>query len=357
MASLLPLERKSIFFPFKFSILLFFFTVFCTPAVSKESSLSIKGIWVSDPTLYEWETVITRIKKIGITDIFVNFASAGVAFYPSKYLPVKQPKDSLENLVRVSHEAGIRVHAKILTFFMHWAPPEQIKKMIRRGRCLKNLKGKIQYQAQTPWLDPSQQENRELVQDIIREVLEQFNVDGIQLDYIRFYEEKKVPRTITRIRKNILNNFVKDISILIKQKEPAIALSACVFYDLYRAKKEMAQDWETWAKKGIFSFLVPMNYTLKLESLYQWLNTQTRILGETSTPFYSGLAAYLPGMTPTHLYKEIKLVESFHVPGYILFGYTDDFAKTMIKPLSRQEELLSPHPIPSGKKERKKKKT
>jgi uncharacterized lipoprotein YddW (UPF0748 family) len=322
-------------------LILLFILLSCSPVLPEEAPAAFKGIWVSDPTEYSWETMIRNIKKIGITDIFVNFASSGVAFYPSKRVPVKNPPDPLKNLITAAHKQGIRVHAKILAFFMHWAPPEEIKKMIKRGRCLKDLKGKVQWQSETPWTDPSQRENRELVQDLIREILDQFDVDGIQLDYIRFYEEPDVPRSITRIRKSILTNFVADTGILINKIKPGIQYSACVFYDLARAKKQMAQDWETWANKKIFSFLVPMNYTLDLSALYQWLNMQTRILAPSQTLFYPGLGAYLYGMTPTRLYKEIKLVETFHVPGYVLFAYTDDFAKKMIAPLVHPEDLLN----------------
>ena len=307
-------------------ILLLF--LFCGQGFAYQDN-EMRGIWISDPTNYNWTKVVKNLKKARINNIFVNFASAGAAFYSGEHLPYRHCEDSLQNLIRVAHKNGIRVHAKILTFFLHWAPEAQINKMKREKRLLINTRGRIAYQSQTPWLDPALPENRELMLSVIWEIVKKFEVDGIQLDYVRFFEETGVPDSIMSIRRMILTNFVSEISQMLRQLDPSLDYSACIFYNVNRALGEMAQDWPTWEKRNIFTFLVPMNYTTYSRELSKWMNSQLKGL-KGNTPFYSGLGSYMPKMTPAKLIQQIEVVRSSGMNGFILFAYNDDFVKKML---------------------------
>ena len=289
----------------------------------------MRGIWISDPTIYDWGRVVKNLKKARINNIFVNFASPGAAFYSGKYLPYKPCEDSLQSLIRIAHKEGIKVHAKILTFFLHFAPEAQIKKMKREKRLLINTRGKIAYQSQTPWIDPALPENRELMLNVIWEIVKKFDIDGIQLDYVRFFEETGVPDSIMSIRRMIVTNFVSEVSQMLRQLDPSLDYSACVFYNVNRAQFEMAQDWPTWEKRNIFTFLVPMNYTTYPPELSKWINSQLKLL-KGNTPFYSGLGAYMPKMTTEKLIQQIEVVRRSGMNGFVLFAYSDDFVKKML---------------------------
>jgi len=305
---------------------LFILTIFLNISVFASPKTELRGIWVSSPLDLNWEEVILNIKKAGFNNIFVNFASAGVTFYPSDILPSIKPKNSFKELISIAHKHGIAVHAKILAFFMFWAPEFQIEKMKKEGRILLSTKGKLQLQASTPWLDPAQIENREQVKNLIKEIISKYDVDGIQLDYVRFFEEKDAPMSIIKIRQSILTNFVSNTATLIQKINSNIRYSACIFWNLKRAKHEMAQDWDTWVDKKLFSFLVPMNYTVQPTKLSSWINDQD-IERQGGTTFYSGLGAYMKKMTPEILLKEINIVRNSKTPGFILFSYTDEFVK------------------------------
>lgn len=302
---------------------------------SKTPPNELRGIWISDPTKCEWEKAIKDFKKIGINNIFINFASAGVTFYESKILPNNLPKEPLEKLIELAHKEGMFVHAKILVFFMYFAPKKQNDLMIERGRVLLSSKGKIQLQSKTPWLDPSQIENRIQMQSVIKEILENFNVDGIQLDYIRFYEEHGIHESILKIRTAVLTNFVSETGFLIKNINPKIRYSACIFYDLERAKNEMAQDWETWSNNSIFNFYVPMNYTLSNKNLMKWIYSQELSM-KKGTTFYSGLGAYMDKMSSDKLFEQINIIRRAKVPGFVLFSYTPEISKNILIPLGKK---------------------
>ena len=312
-------------------VFLISFLVLILPSLSATPS-EMRGIWISDPTDFKWKKVIKNLKKAGINNLFINFASAGVAFYKSAYLPSKPLDEPYEELIRLAHENGIKVHAKILCFFMHWAPDDHIEKMIRDKRVLINTMGKVAYQSQTPWLDPGQHENRELIKSVIQEIIRKFDVDGIQLDYVRFFEEWNVPETIMRIRRVTVTNFVIETSQMVRQLKPSLAYSACIFYNPKRACEEMAQDWITWDAKNVFDFLVPMNYTTYPKEIIKWIDCQ-KFVHKGDTLFYSGLGAYMPSMTPTKLFKEIDFVKQCGYSGFVLFAYNEDFEKRMLPDL------------------------
>jgi len=296
----------------------------------------LRGVWISDPTVFSWDNVIREVKNAGLNTIFVNFASAGVAFYDSDILPSRLPRASLAELVDKAHAADIKVHAKILTFFMYWAPPEEAQAMIADGRVLKNIDGKPHLQANTPWLDPSQRVIRKRAERIIYEILERFPIDGIQLDYVRFYEESDVPESIMDIRRTTLTNFLFELDTNLHRKYPDTRTSACIFYDPDRARNEMAQDWPTWVERGMFNFMVPMNYTTDTKSLRRWLSRQEKIRAKQAT-FYSGLGSYMEKMTPKLLVKEISMVQKSGLPGFILFSYNDDrFRKDFVPALHKR---------------------
>ncbi|EKD25906.1 MAG: hypothetical protein ACD_79C01446G0003 [uncultured bacterium] len=316
-----------------FTIFLGFFSCL-NSAFAVPEKKEMRGIWISDPRGFNWEKVISDMKKCGLNNIFVNFASAGATFYPSNILPYREPKDDFAHLIELAHKNNIYVHAKILAFFMHWASKDQITKMKKEGRLLLNTKGKIQIQSQTPWLDPSQIKNRSQLISIIDEIMSKYDVDGIQLDYVRFYEELNVPESILAIRKSILTNFVAEVGTKIKTKNKNLRYSACIFYDETRAREEMAQDWKKWVDLNIFHFYVPMNYTVSNTNLVRWINRQEHITGGQGN-FYSGLAAYMEGMTPKKLIKQISLLRKTMNPGFILFSYTDEFSKNFIPELSQ----------------------
>ncbi len=306
------------------SVLILFFSVV---VFAKDSEF--RGIWISDPTHLNWKTVVADVKKAKLNAIFVNFASAGASFFPNKLLPYIQPDQPLSELLRLAHKEGIHVHAKILTFFMHWVSKDQMKKMIQQGRVLKNMQGKVVFQSETPWLDPAQAENQELMQKVISEILNRYSVDGLQLDYIRYFEENDVPPSIMRIRQMIINRFVSKTAQLVKKIRPQARYSACVFYNLRRAQNEMGQDWENWIQQGLFDFLCPMNYTTQPKELSKWIREQIRIQ-KGRTPLYSGLGAYMDLMTSDILIQEIETVRHHALPGFVLFSYNPKFVKNII---------------------------
>ena len=97
--------------------------------------------------------------------------------------------DEVAQGIDLAHRRGIAVHAKLITFFMFKAPSEFQRRMIRADRVMRGPDGRAALQTGYAWLCPTQPANREQLAAEVTELLSRYRVDGLQFDYIRFYEE------------------------------------------------------------------------------------------------------------------------------------------------------------------------
>ena len=96
----------------------------------------------------------------------------------------------------------------------------------------------------------------------IREALERYDVDGIELDWMRF--EHHAPRDVARTEgAAALNAFTRQAKALVaefeKKRGHEIRLAARVDSDPESALNH-GMDWRTWAKEGLVDWLVACNF-------------------------------------------------------------------------------------------------
>ena len=130
---------------------------------------------------------------------------------------------------------------------------------------------------------------------MIKEIISDYDVDGIHLDYIRFKDEnygsnlesmkafkkwyldtkgvtlsgKDVSNGIqsnlkkewNRFKRNAVTSLVKQTTQLLYKQNTDIALSIAVKPNISEAKSRFFQDWGLWLRQGLVDYVVPMNYT------------------------------------------------------------------------------------------------
>ena len=140
---------------------------------------------------------------------------------------------------------------------------------------------------------------------VFAEIINEYNVDCIHLDYIRYqdeiygynrqgmdvFEDKYDinPRDIIRgiisthygwdekfidsikvewesFRQNAISSLVKDIYFFIEASNKEVTLSAAVKPNLMEAKNRWSQDWGRWLNENFIDFIVPMNYYKKIRN-------------------------------------------------------------------------------------------
>lgn len=195
---------------------------FCTAAQNNDAvpRTEMRGVWIATVANIDWpsrpglsakqqkaefDSLLNVLKSMNMNTVFVQVRPAGDAFYPSKLAPLsafltgkqgKQPDDPaydpLAYMVAAAHRRGMEFHAWMNPYRatwdsdtaaldkkhpMKWLPPSKKNAWFFRY-------GKKWY------FNPANQEARNYLVNVVREVVTNYDVDGIHFDdYYYPYKE------------------------------------------------------------------------------------------------------------------------------------------------------------------------
>jgi len=200
-----------------------------------------------------WKRTIQLLKESRVTDLFVNVAGPGFAHYPSSVLPrsktFSQEGDQLAQCLAAAKGSGIRVHAWVLCFTATRASPDVMEDFGKRGWRLKDRSGRL-----TEYLDPSNAAVRARLLSAIDEIQERYRVDGIHLDFVRWYERSEKPKGAA----DVITRFVSDVRGRVRRPR---WLTVAVLGKYPSCVASVGQDWDGWLAGNLVDYVVPMDYT------------------------------------------------------------------------------------------------
>jgi uncharacterized lipoprotein YddW (UPF0748 family) len=313
-----------------------------------------RGMWIIRDQLLKKEPVdqfINFAERNGFTDLFVQVRGRGDAFYRSSIVPLSpaiiDPSfDPLQYILEQAHPRNIKVHAWLNTYLL-WSsddkPADPQHLLLQHPEwCTVDSDGKKDIHRREKefrdnniegvYLSPLVPEVKTYLVEIIRELVEKYNVDGVHLDYIRYpkdsYDFNEVGRqrfkdiygvdpillsitnksffsgmeakTIEQLiekwndfRRDAITELVIDTREVIIATRKPIALSAAVKPDPVEARYYFYQDWEKWLKSAYLDFAVPMNYTKSSEQFEEILNKFDPLI--LKDKIWMGIAVYNQG--------------------------------------------------------------
>ena len=319
-----------------------------------------RGVWVSDPNKLDWDKATAALQRAGFNTMYVNFASGGAAFYPhSRVLPdvSTASADDWFRGIELAHRRGIRVYAKLISMFMFKSPLEFQHRYIRAGRVMLKPDGHPALQNGDTWLCPSQPVNRTQLEAEVREIITRYPFDGLQFDYIRFFEEptcycgncrrafetytgsraRRWPEDVMggpltdrfyEWRRAMINDIVRDLTTEARSLRPGIALSAAVFQDLERGRQDRAQDWKLWLDRGWLDYVCTMTYTPDIREFETRVVKQQNWTGDRNKVVV-GIGSY-KFQQMSGLRSEIDLTRRLGAPGFVLFSWDDAVARNFL---------------------------
>jgi len=311
--------------------------------------------------------IFDQLAAAGINTVFFETVNAGYPIYPSEVAPQQNPLvrgwDPLAAAVKLAHERGMELHAWVWTFAAgnqrHNAivnlPADYPGPVIaahpewasydNRGSLFPPGQGK-------PFLDPANPAARQYLFRLFDEIVSRYQVDGLQLDYIRYpFQDPSAGRSYgygiaarqqfqhmtgvdptnirpgdrelwqkwTEFRTRKIDSFVAEVSQRLRQKRPNLIMSVAVFpLSEHDRIHKLQQHWEVWANRGDVDLIVPMTYaqdTYRFQRLAQPWITSTKL----------GSALILPGIRLLNLpvleaIDQIQLARDLPVSGYSLFA-------------------------------------
>jgi uncharacterized lipoprotein YddW (UPF0748 family) len=291
--------------------------------ISSDTQVEGRAIWLDRGTIVEAKNpeglkkVIKRIVEAGFNIIYFETFNAGYPIYPSQ-LTTQNPQivnwDPLKTAVDEAHRLGVELHAWVWCFAVgnmrHNTLLNQaasytgpiLSKTELSSEALKSRSGDLAPVGQHEyWLSPASQKGRDFLISLYSEIVKNYAVDGLQLDYIRYPFQKPGTRmgfenqSLSRFEAETglkvkdsgeeylkawtawkayqVSTFVKAIHDTLKAQNPKLTLSAAVF-PLARNSRMSAiqQDWETWLKNGWLDTLSPMTYSRSPRSLSHFVD-------------------------------------------------------------------------------------
>ncbi|WP_303674468.1 glycoside hydrolase family 10 protein [Vampirovibrio chlorellavorus] len=278
-----------------------------------------RAIWLDRGTIVNAQNpeglkkVIQKLHQAGINIVYFETVNAGFPIYPSAILksnPLIQDWDPLKVAVEEGHRLGMEVHAWVWAFAVGnrrhnplinqpvTYPGPMLSEAGLMSEALRNSGGGLEVDGRQHefWLDPASEKGRAFLLSVYREIVSRYEVDGLQLDYIRYpfqtagtrmgYDavgRDRFYRATGQTLDNLddytaklwiawktyqVSSFVQQVSSTLRGLRPAIKISAAVF-PMRRESRivTIQQDWETWIENGWVDTLSPMSYTTDPERL------------------------------------------------------------------------------------------
>ena len=322
----------------------------------------IRGVWDhSGQGLFpgDWERTAALLAASGITDLYVNVAGAAFALYPSRVIPRRGTDDCLAQAIAACKKHGLRVHAWILAFSGERAAPGALAELRKKGWMLQDEKGN-----ELNWLDPTHPAVRAYLLSAVKE-LSGYDLDGIHLDFIRYpgLAQSLGPRLRARFeadcgkapgwpacvtdangsrraeflrwRAERVADAVQSVRTWLRAHRPGMQLSAAVFGKYPACVDSVGQDWLSWLRTGLIDQALPMNYTESLDTLRDWLGTQTaepRLAARIVSGV--GVTAAESRLGPIETLQQIDAARKAKCVGFALFDLDETLRRSILPVLS-----------------------
>lgn len=344
--------------------------------------MRIKGLWIVRESMVdssEINTALAFAQANGFNHVFVQVRGRGDAFYNSLLVPksslVRDSRfDPLEYAVTRGHELGLNVHAWVTTYLLWSArtPPEtgnhayymypEWFEVDAGGNAQRDidLGAPRNGSFEGIFISPVHPEVNGYLQAVFTEILLNYNIDGLHLDYCRFpdmdygYNEEGLgifkqrydfdPRNMDQsqgnqeggsganqgpdgnleiwsdYRRQQVTDLITALHAVITITGKETMLTAAVKPNARVAYHKYYQDWLQWLRDGILDYALVMNYTPDIE---EYLENVTIVSDSLSERFQSrvimGVANYNQEATATA--EKIQIARLYGYKGICIFSY------------------------------------
>jgi uncharacterized lipoprotein YddW (UPF0748 family) len=361
----------------------------------------VRAIWLDRGTIVEAGSrqrlaeIFDQLANAGINTVFVETVNAGYPIYPSDVAPQQNPLiqgwDPLAAAVELAHARGIEAHAwvwvfaagnqrhnaianlprnypgPILAAHPSWANAD------RQGRAIPVGQDK-------PFLDPANPEVRQYLQQLYEEIVTNYDVDGLHLDYIRYpfqnaasgnsygygtasrqrFREltgvdplqispgdRRLWQQWTEFRMEQVNSFVAETAENIRAVRSDLVLSAAVFaMSEHERIQKLQQHWESWARAGTIDMIVTMSYASDTHR-FQQLTSPWLLEAELgSTLVVPGIQLF--NLSEAAAFDQIQSLRDTPAGGYALFAVehlNDDLRSIFNRTQGTEDIPLAPVPF------------
>lgn len=332
-----------------------------------------RGIWVVRTDLTSPEKIRQSIKYAvdnNFNLLVVQVRGRGDAFYNSHFEPRAealegQPTDfdPLKMYCEEGHKAGLQIFAWLNTHYS-WSSdqlPKSPEHVVNKHPewLMRTAKGDFTMvgggETEGAYTCPSNPEVKEHVKNVFLDVVKNYDVDGINFDYVRYPNpdycfcdgclarfkaqmDKEIsadqiatlsaskdrlayaqafPAKYDQFRRDQITDLVGQIYRGTKAVKPNVLVTADVFPESGDAYNRRFQDWKLWMKTGIMDILLPMAYA---EDVPTWTkHVADEISGKAGRHVYAGIGQWR--VSADTCIEMVKKGRELGADGFCLFAY------------------------------------
>ena len=252
----------------------------------------MRALWLrpKEKTIEQVERHVQQIKDAGLNTIFLETVYNGYTIFPVEYDATYQnPRyrgfDVLQAYIDACHSRGMQLHCWVESFCIGTQYTDQGGPVAAAHQdwLLTNSRGEnwedTQY-GKMYFLNPARPEAREWIVGLYEIICTNYDIDGIQLDYVRYPEKTEDIDygydsytmqaynssrsadidSLVEYKQQMVTEFVKLCSQRLRAANPdlIISLSVYPFYDV--GEDVYMQSAQDWMDAGYGDLLVPMAY-------------------------------------------------------------------------------------------------
>jgi uncharacterized lipoprotein YddW (UPF0748 family) len=371
------------------SMVAFFMLSFPLNAQISQST-ELRGVWLTNidsDVLFEKERLkqsLRTLHQLNFNTVYPAIWNWGYTLYPSKVVakvigksvdptPGLQKRDMLKEIVRDGHKQGLKVIPWFEFGFM--APADSLLAKNRPAWLTNRRDGTKIVKEGTHnrvWLNPFRPDVQQFIQDLIVEIVKNYDIDGIQFDdhfglpselgydayttalYKKEHKGKlptadfKNPEWVSW-RANKITDFMKRVFVAIKANKKDCIVSVAPNPQRFSYEYFLA-DWQKWERMGIVEDLVLQVYRNDLNVFISELEYPEVKQAQSHIPVSIGILTGLKNRTvPMEQIKtQIEKVRERKFAGVSFFFYETLWNMSQEKPQKRQQTWQKIFPTPTN---------
>lgn len=317
--------------------------------------VEMRGIWIDagaiPKTGREVRELVRTYHRAGLNTLFPESVMRGYTIYSGGIIE-RDPRfagapDVLAIMIDEAHRLGMEVHPWVWVFRVGYSKDIGSILRVHPNWAAANKNGETLSPNGGYWLSACNPQARDLLANLLAELLSRYDVDGIHLDYIRYEVEKPVPYDYgdacraeferqyaidpmdidpltfhqyewNKFRERQINTFVQRIALLTRFIRPDAKISAAVAPNPEQARLQYMQNWVNWAQNKWVDFLVPMSYSSTNDYFAALVEQDVDAAGRF-TLLMPGIGMYAH-KDPTTTVQQIGIARNLITSGQVLFA-------------------------------------
>ena len=237
----------------------------------------------------ELVSILDSLQAMNVNTVLLQTRVRGDVIYPSAIepfspvltgVPGKSPGyDPLAFAIEECHKRGMQLHAWLVTL-----PLGKDEHIVKQGSlALSRHRRSLCTHYRGAWyMEPGNPEVASYITSLVEEVVKNYDIDGVHLDYVRYpdrtngYPDTQLHRkhgrglSLADWRRNNITNIARAVYTTVKELKPWVRVSCAPlgkFDDLTRyrslgwnAYDAVFQDAQAWMRDGIMDIIFPMLY-------------------------------------------------------------------------------------------------